>query len=93
MSTSRTIVVNGRVWTGDASHPWAEAVSLRGNRIEAVGTTAEIRALGANDREIDAAHGLVTPGFIDAHIHLIAGGFRLRSVQLRDVRYVASPAK
>jgi len=82
---SRTIVVNGRVWTGDASRPWAEAVSLRGNRVEAVGTTAEIRALGANEREIDTAHGLVTPGFIDAHIHLIAGGFRLRSVQLRDV--------
>ena len=29
---------------------------------------------------------MVTPGFIDSHVHFITGGFRLASVQLRDAR-------
>ncbi|MGZ8456284.1 MAG: amidohydrolase, partial [Gemmatirosa sp.] len=28
----------------------------------------------------------LVPGFIDAHVHFVAGGFRLASVQLRDAR-------
>ena len=75
-------IVNGRVWTGDPARPWAEAVATRQGRITAVGTMAEIRALPGGGREIDAAGGLVTPGFIDAHIHMIAGGFRLGWVEL-----------
>jgi predicted amidohydrolase YtcJ len=77
-----TTIVNGRVWTGDPARPWAEAVATRHGRISAVGTTAEIRALPGGGREVDAAGGLVTPGFIDAHIHMIAGGFRLGWVEL-----------
>jgi predicted amidohydrolase YtcJ len=79
-----TTIVNGRVWTADPARPWAEAVAARHGRITAVGTTAEIRALPGGGREIDAAGGLVTPGFIDAHIHMIAGGFRLGWVALGD---------
>jgi predicted amidohydrolase YtcJ len=29
---------------------------------------------------------MVTPGFIDSHVHFITGGFRLASVQLRDAK-------
>ncbi len=29
---------------------------------------------------------MVTPGFIDAHVHFVNGGFRLSSVQLRDAK-------
>ena len=29
---------------------------------------------------------MVTPGFIDAHVHFVTGGFRLSSVQLRDAK-------
>ncbi len=35
-------------------------------------------------RTIDARGGLVVPGFIDSHVHLLEGGQRLASVQLRD---------
>ena len=35
---------------------------------------------------IDAAGRLIVPGFIDAHVHFVDGGFRLASVQLRDAR-------
>lgn len=61
-------IVNARVFTGDASRPWAEAISIRTNRIEAVGTTAAIEAAGAA-RVIDAGGRLLVPGLNDAHAH------------------------
>jgi predicted amidohydrolase YtcJ len=76
-------IVNGRVWTGDSTRPWAEAIAVEGDRIAAVGSTADIRAMTGGSGEIDARGGLVAPGFIDSHIHLLAGGFRLTEVQLR----------
>jgi predicted amidohydrolase YtcJ len=79
------IVLTGRVWTGDRRQPRADAVAIRGDRIVAVGSRDEIRALGTPARVIDAATGLIAPGFIDSHLHLLAGGFRLTAVQLRDV--------
>ncbi len=78
-------IVNGRVWTGDPAQPWAEAIAIDGDRIAAVGSTADIRARTGRAREIDARGGLVAPGFIDSHIHLLAGGFRLTEVQLRGI--------
>ena len=37
------LLVNGRVYTGDASRPWAEAVGVADERIVAVGGSAELR--------------------------------------------------
>jgi len=81
------LVVNGRVWTGDRARPWAEAVAVSGDRLAAVGTTADVRARAAGAataREIDARGALVGPGLIDAHVHFLEGGHRLSSVSLRD---------
>ena len=61
-------IVNARVYTGDPARPWAEGIRITGNRIAAVGTTAEIKAAGAA-RTIDAAGRLLIPGFNDAHAH------------------------
>lgn len=64
------IIHHARVYTADPAHRWAEAVAIRGNRIAAVGTNAEITALAGNaTRRIDAAGKLVVPGFNDAHTH------------------------
>jgi len=78
-------IVNARVWTGDELRPWADAVAVSGERIAAVGSSAEISKMTpAGARIIDAAGGMVVPGFIDSHVHFITGGHRLASVQLRD---------
>jgi hypothetical protein len=80
-------VVNARVWTGDSARPWADAIAVSGDTIAAVGSSAEIRKLAAGDARIIDAHGaFVAPGFIDAHVHFLSGGFTLSSVQLRDAR-------
>lgn len=82
-------VVNARIWTGNPAQPRATGIAISGERIVAVGSSAEIAKLtrGASAaRVVDAKGGMVTPGFIDSHVHFIDGGFRLSSVQLRDAR-------
>ena len=63
------VILNARVYTGDARRPWAEAVSIQRNLIAGVGTTAEIKASAGAARTIDAAGRLLIPGFNDAHAH------------------------
>ncbi len=93
-------IVNARVWTGDSAQPWAEAVAVAGDRLVAVGRSDAVRALAGTARVIDAAGGMVTPGFIDSHVHFLGGGFGLAAVQLRDaatkvefIRRIAAFAK
>lgn len=84
-------VVNARIWTGDAKRPWAEAIAARGDRIAAVGSSAEIRKLAGADAKVIDAHGqMLVPGFIDSHVHIISAGRGLSMVKLRDA---ATPAE
>ncbi|HEY8188329.1 MAG TPA: amidohydrolase [Pyrinomonadaceae bacterium] len=79
------IVINARVHTMDSSRPTAEAVAISGSRIIAVGSTREISKMaGPDTRVIDAHKEVVLPGFNDAHVHFMGGGFQLSSVDLRD---------
>jgi predicted amidohydrolase YtcJ len=80
-------IVNARVWTGDVRRPWADAVAARGDHIAAVGSSAEVRKMvTSGTRVIDGHGGMLVPGFIDAHVHFVSGGFGLASVQLRDAK-------
>lgn len=75
------ILHNGKVFTAASANYSAEAVAIRGERILAVGTSAEIEKLaGSRTRRIDLQGRVVTPGFNDAHIHFGAEpqGFNLQ---------------
>jgi predicted amidohydrolase YtcJ len=83
--TASLVVRDARVWTGNADQPWAEAVASRGDSIIAVGSNNEIEALIGEDTEVISVTGsMLVPGFIDTHVHFIASGSGLASVQLRD---------
>lgn len=79
------ILVNGKIWTGDPSHRFVDAVAVEGNRITVAGTNEAVLAAAPRDaKHIDLDGRLVVPGFIDNHVHFIDGGFALSRVQLRD---------
>lgn len=79
------IVFNATVHTMDPHKPTAEAVAIFGQHVVAVGSSKEIKSMaGASTRLIDAQGRLVLPGFNDAHVHFLSGGFQLSSVDLRD---------
>ena len=81
------IVHNGKVWTGDAKQPEAQAVAVWRDRILKVGTNAEVKALaGANTKLIDLKGGRLVPGFYDSHLHFLAGGQSLSRVDLKDAK-------
>ena len=85
------VILNAAVHTMDPARPTAEALAVLGHRIAALGTTAEIRALaGPRTRILDAHRKLVLPGFNDAHVHFLSGGFAQANVDLRDA---SSPAE
>lgn len=85
------LVVLGPVWTGDSARPRAQGVATRGDTILAVGDSQEVlRLADSATRILRYRDGLVVPGFMDAHVHLLDGGFQLTSVDLRDA---ASPAE
>lgn len=67
-------IVNGRLWTGEAARGDCSAVAVRGDRIVAVGSDADIRSLVSPSTEVIDANGAsVLPGFVDAHNHVRLG--------------------
>ena len=84
---SALLVVGGRVWTADAERPWAEAVLCQNGKITAVGDRADVETKAPDGAAVlDAAGGLVTPGWFDSHLHLFTGGRNLTGVQLRGAK-------
>jgi len=75
---AQIVVRNARIWTGDAKRPWAKSMLVREGIVVAFDEDA------AADKTIDAAGAMVTPGFIDSHVHLFSAGNKLSQVQLRD---------
>jgi hypothetical protein len=70
-----TVYVNGEVLTMNASNDIAQAVAVKGDKIHAVGSNSDIRALiGPNTRVVDLAGKTLLPGFIDAHGHFPESG-------------------
>lgn len=82
------VLVGGRIITVDSVDRVAEALAVRGDRIVAVGTDADIEPLiGPRTRRVDLAGRAVTPGLIDAHAHFAWGG--ADRIRLIDLSYPA----
>jgi predicted amidohydrolase YtcJ len=64
------VIVNARIWTNDARRPWADALAVDGDRIAALGSSAEIMKRAGDARVIDANGGMVIPGNTDPRAEL-----------------------
>lgn len=79
------VLYNGKVFTGDPEHPYAEAVAVRGGKIVAVGNRAEAsEAVGSSAEAIDLKGKLLLPGLIDSHCHAVDGGLSLISATVGE---------
>ena len=85
--TATLALIGGHVVTVDSTKPEAEAIAIAGDRILAVGTTAEIRKLvGPSTRVIDLKGRLAIPGLIDGHGHFMELGESKRQLDLTTAR-------
>lgn len=95
------LIENSRVFTGTSYEPQTTTIAISGNEIVAVGNDEVSELAGPETRRLDAQGGLVSPGFVDAHVHPIEGGLErmrcdLSAASTREgylnlvARYVAS---
>jgi len=87
------IFLHGNIYTGVAvvssfqEIKRAEAMALRGGRIQAVGAESDILKLKGPQTEVINLNGrFVMPGFNDAHLHLASAGFERLTVNLAGVK-------
>src|SRR5512140_523204 len=93
------IFVHGNIYTraeegfGGApakTFPRAQAMAVRGDRITAIGSDADIRKLkGPRTEVVDLGGHFVCPGFNDAHTHLGSAGLEMLNVELGGVKSLA----
>jgi len=80
------VLYNGEIYTMEHARPRASAIALLGNRVLALGSDAEMRALLADDGcAIDLGGRTVVPGFADSHLHFLSYGLALRQIDLAAV--------
>ena len=88
------LFLHGHIYTGAPKSPWAEALSVTGSRIDAVGTDTELSAgRGPSPRVIDLHGRTVIPGIVDAHIHVWLGAVALHGFNLSTPAGSITPAR
>ena len=76
---------NGKVFTGEPEHPYAEAVAIRGDKIVAVGAQVDVmKAAGTDAEKIDLQGKTLLPGLIDSHTHVMDSSTVLTGADVDD---------
>ena len=72
------VFYNGKIFTGEPDHPYAEALAIRGDKIVAVGNRGDVlKAVAKGAEMIDLKGDFLMPGLIDSHCHAVEGGLTL----------------
>jgi hypothetical protein len=80
------VLTNGRIVTVDDSRPEVEAIAISRDRIEALGSAADIKAMiGPSTKVIDLRGQLAIPGFIESHGHFTGVGGAQLQLNLMNV--------
>ena len=80
------VLTNGRIVTVDPGRPEAEAIAISKDRIQALGTSAELKSMiGPQTQVIDLQGQLAIPGFIESHGHFPGVGGAQLQLNLMNV--------
>lgn len=83
--TADIVLLNGKIYTVNASNEIVEAVAIKDGKIWKVGSTDEIRDLvGEATEQIDLEGKATYPGLIEGHAHIMGVGQNLINVDLRE---------
>jgi predicted amidohydrolase YtcJ len=81
------VLTNGKIYTVDNARPEASALTIRGGRVQFVGSDAEAKVLAGPSTQVIDLHGAtVVPGIIDAHAHLLGLGNTLQRVNVAGAK-------
>jgi len=81
------VLTNGRIVTVDDARPEAEAIAITKDRIQALGTAAEIKGMiGPATQVIDLQGQLAIPGFVESHGHFTGVGGAQLELNLMNVQ-------
>ena len=81
------VLLNGKIVTLEENAPQVEAVAIGGNRIAALGSSAEMkRHIGEKTQVIDVAGALVIPGFVESHGHFNGVGLAQLNLNLMKAK-------
>ena len=85
IESADVVLRGGKVVTMDGKRRVAQAVAVRAGHIAFVGSDADAgKRIGANTKVIELGGRMLMPGFVDAHLHSLAGG---RALLLCDLNY------
>jgi predicted amidohydrolase YtcJ len=80
-------LVGGKIVTVESTPAQAQAIAIRGDRIVAIGSTADIkRLIGPATQVIDLKGQLVIPGFVEGHGHFTGLGEAQLNLNLMKVQ-------
>src|SRR5215469_1803570 len=66
-TASERLFFNGKIFTAEPQNPYAEAISIRGDNIVAVGSFPDVvKSVSANAEHVDLQGNSLFPGFIDS---------------------------
>lgn len=83
------VLRGGRILTLDARSSTAQAIAVRGERIAAIGSDADIGArIGPATRVVELGGRTVMPGMIDGHAHLDREGLKAALPSLAGLRSI-----
>lgn len=81
------LFINGRIETLDQNQTVCQAIGVSGDRIATIGNEGELRKLAGSGVEIiDLEGGVLFPGLIDSHTHLMIYAYLLDGLDLAPPR-------
>jgi len=88
-----TVLIHGRIYTGNPGIPWVTALAVKGDRIEAVGSDAAVLKHRGRAQVIDLHGQTVIPGVVDSHTHVLYGAYALHGMNLSTPEASITPEK